>query len=34
MSQSLEPEQVMMMLHDLFSKYDSLLDRYKVYKAS
>ncbi|KAG2498869.1 hypothetical protein HYH03_003061 [Edaphochlamys debaryana] len=32
-SQALEPEQVMALLHTLFSKYDSLLSQYNVYKV-
>ncbi|GIL70500.1 hypothetical protein Vretimale_3618 [Volvox reticuliferus] len=33
MSQAMEPQQVMMMLHELFSRYDALLDRHQVYKV-
>ncbi|KAG2439161.1 hypothetical protein HXX76_004528 [Chlamydomonas incerta] len=33
MSQLLEPHQVMMMLHELFSRYDAMLEKHHVYKV-
>eukprot|EP00198_Chlamydomonas_reinhardtii_P007614 XP_001696951.1 guanylate cyclase [Chlamydomonas reinhardtii] len=33
MSQLLEPHQVMIMLHELFSRYDAMLEKHHVYKV-
>ncbi|GFR43720.1 hypothetical protein Agub_g4831 [Astrephomene gubernaculifera] len=33
MSQAMEPQQVMLMLHELFTRYDALLERHNVYKV-
>lgn len=34
LSQSVEPEEVMMMLHQLYTKYDALCNTHGVYKGT